>query len=822
MARRRTTTTQRRPAKPLLASAKAVDVGSKAQVKLIEKRHQEWHPEAWALYRTVGEVTASLDYRASVISKVRIFAAVLPEETDAEPIPVAAGAEPSESDGETVPALISPALANLADDITDRLNGGQGVAALLSKISLNFDVPGECHVVGEPIDGEEEWRAYSDEELVTKNGVLRVIDDEGTKDGRPVDPNATIFRIWRPDPQKSWLSISSLRPIIEEGTFTQLMLLGKAQRSLSLSRFTNGIGLLRSGLDFPPPTPDGAGIEDDAPTKGGFQADLIAVASAAIETDGSPAAAAPYILEVDDPERDFKWITTPRTEDEKASEKYDMLLGRIANALPLPREMVLGLGESTNHWSAALIERSGFRAYIEPTVLAICHALTVGFFRPMLLGAGVPMEDVKRLVLWFDPEDALAPEDRVDTATKGVELGAIGEAAWRREAKFDESDKPTQEERLERLGFTRSQMTGELSLAILRIMSSIYPDLAKLPETLDPPEPDQGGPPPPVELPPAPDPTEPEENPVPMVASAATGTGDRLAAIDRGLTERIGAAADAAVEQALVRAGNRLRGMAKKDRAATSAIRDVEPERVASVLGRPWVLRLRAPAEDPDTVEDLLAGSFVALRERFVRQVRAAWAATTEEALLLALPEDRPSQVELDLLDAEAQEDIDRAADGLVVALTALASALLFDPSPEASPGEVNVNAIVPAVLIREALATAGGATVERTSAGGLTTTSGPPGGVATGDRSRTLFARIRAWWTGYRWDYGDASTRARPFLPHKALDGRSFTRWDSPELANTDAEWMGTLTLSPGDHRGCQCAFTPIVIQPAAAEEAA
>ncbi len=821
MARRRTTTIARRPVKPLLASAQAVDIGSKAQVKLIEKRHQEWHPEAWALYRTVGEATSGLDYRASVISKVRLYAAVLPEETDAEPLPVGAAAESVEEDGEVTPALISPQLAALADDVMGRLDNGPGVAALLAKVSLNLDVPGECHIVGEMVEDEEVWRAYSDEELVTKNGMLRVIEDEGAKDGRPVDPNATIFRIWRPDPQKSWLSISALRPIIEEGTFSQLMLLGKAQRSLSLSRFTNGIGLLRAGLDFPPPTPDGAGVEDDAPTKGGFQADLIAVATAAIETDGSPAAAAPYILEVDDPEHDFKWITTPRTEDEKASEKYSMLLGRIANAMPLPREIVLGLGESTNHWSAALIERSGFRAYIEPAVLAICHAMTVGFFRPMLLGAGVSPEDARRLVVWFDPEDALAPEDRVDTATKGVELGAIGEKAWRREAKFDESDKPSQEERLERLGFQRSQMTGELSLAILRLLAGVYPDLAQLPETLDPPE--QGtGPPPPVALPPAPDETEPEENPVPMVASAATATGDRLAAIDRGLTERIGTAADAAVEQALVRAGNRLRQMARKDRQATAAIKDVDAERVASVLGRPWVLRLRAPAEDPDTVEDLLAGSFVALRERFVRQVRAAWSATTEEALILSLAEDRPSQVELDLLDAEAAEDIDRAANGLVVALTALASALLFDPTPEASPGEVNVNAIVPAVLIREALATAGGATVERTIAGGLTTTSGPPGGVATGERSRTLFARIRAWWSGYRWDYGDASTRARPFEPHRRLAGKAFARWDSPELANTDAEWMGTLSLSPGDHVGCQCSFVPIVIQPTAEEAAA
>lgn len=310
---------------------------------------------------------------------------------------------------------------------------------------------------------------------------------------------------------------------------------------------------------------------------------------------------------------------------------------------------------------------------------------------------------------------------------------------------------------------------------------------------------------------------------MPMVASGAPNAGDRLASIDRGLTERIQAAADTAVEQALVRAGNRLKSMAKRDRAATAAIADVAPEMVAATLGRQWVLRLRAPAEEPDTVEDLLAGAFVTLRERYVRQVRAAWSATVSEALDVALPEDRPTQVELDALDAQAFDDIDASASALVVALTALASALLFDPTPDPGPGEVDVTAIVPASIIREALATAGGATtVQRTAVGGLSTIDGPVGAVATGVRSRALFARIRAWWSGYRWDYGDASARQRPFPPHQALAGRVFSTWDSPELANTGAEWMGTLSLSPGDHAGCRCSWTPIVIEPTASEAAA
>lgn len=826
MARRPPRNRQRRASQPLLASAKAVDVGSKAQVKLIEKRHQTWQPEAWAAYSSIGEIGHALDYRASIISKVRLFAAVLPDESDDEPVPVSAGARPTEdAEGNVVPPLIPEPLARLADDVMGRLENGPGVPALLSKMSLNLDVPGECHVVGEVVEDEEIWNVYSDAELMVKSGdELRVIEMPGDKEGRPLAPDATVFRVWSPNPQFSALAHSSLRPIVEEGVFSQLLILGREQRSSSVSRFANGILLIEAGLDFDAPTPEGAQAEQDGKAGGGLQAELVSVFTAAMENDGSAADAVPYVLEVPDVEKAMRHVTFGKEGDQTATEKYDLLLGRVANALPLPREITLGLGESTNHWSAALIERSGFRSYIEPAVLAMCHAFTVGFFRPMLQSAGVTDPDVlSRLVVWFDPEDALAPENRVETATKGVELNAIGGRAWRREAKFDETDAPSEDELLARLGFDRSIMTADLSLLVLKLLADAYPKLGSLPNSLAEAAPADA----PIDVEVTEDDgageVEPDDNPVPMVAAGHQNAGDRLAAIDRGLTERIQAAADAAVEQALVRAGNRLKSMAKRDRAATAAVKDVAPELVAATLGRQWVQRLRTPAEEPDTVDDLLAGSFVALRERFVRQATAAWAATAAEALDVALPEDRPSQVELDLLDTEAAQDAERAGDRLVVALTALATALLFDPNPEVGPGEVDVTSTVPAVIVREAIAMAGGAqAVERTAVGGIVTPDGPVGGVATGARSRTLFARIRAWWTGYRWDYGDASARQRPFPPHQALSGRVFTTWDSPELANTGAEWMGTTSYRPGDHAGCRCSFSPVVLDPVPEEAAA
>lgn len=809
----------RRNLRALTASARVIDVTSPEQVRKAAKRHEEWQGVSFVYRRAIGEIGDPLDYRANVISQVRLFGAVLPPEQDEDPIPVSAAANPEPTEGERAAPLIPQSVADLVEATMAKLNRDDGVPAMLRKIVTNIDLAGDVTVLAEETPDGEIWKAYSVSELTGDDKALKLVTKLGDTKGRKITP-AMIFRHWTADPEFGELAISPMRPLIEEGICEELLLISKELRAAAKSRLLKGILWVNSSLSLGPSNPDGATAQADEQGGGGFQQELIDVATDAINSDGSPAQMVPIVVEVDDPKTAAEYTEFGQLLDPKILDRAQYLLERIANAMPLPREISLGMGD-VNHWGSHQIERAAFQHYMEPTVLDICHSFTVGFLHPLLKAAGVDQATIERLVVWYDPSDAIVEDDQKEAANFGYTEGAIGGEAWRRVHNFDEDDAPSDEEALRRLGLDRSILTSDISLLLLKL-AGIVPQGAAIAEA--PPGPQ---PPAPVELPPAPepepDPQEPPPNDKPMAASAVVGAGDRLADIDRGLTERIQAAADAAVEQALVRAGNRLRSMAKRDRAATAALKDVAPEMVAATLGRQWVQRLRAPAEEPDTVEDLLAGSFVALRERFVRQSAAAWSATSAEALSVALPEDRPSQVELDQLDAEASLDAERAGDRLVAALVALASALLFDPNPEVGPGEVDVTSVVPRVIVREAVAMAGGAqAVERTAVGGLVTPDGPVGGIATGSRSRVLFARIRAWWTGYRWDYGDASTRARPFLPHKALAGKVFATWQSPELANTSAEWMGTLTLTPGDHAGCQCAFTPIVIEPTAAEEAA
>ena len=58
-----------------------------------------------------------------------------------------------------------------------------------------------------------------------------------------------------------------------------------------------------------------------------------------------------------------------------------------------------------------------------------------------------------------------------------------------------------------------------------------------------------------------------------------------------------------------------------------------------------------------------------------------------------------------------------------------------------------------------------------------------------------------------YEWDHGPSM---RPFEPHEALDGVSFTSFDDDVLANNDG-WPDNDYYFPGDHDGCSCDFSTV-----------
>lgn len=810
MARRTRTPEPDRPRRPshLVAAAAPVDISSKVQVKLLKDRHQGWQDEAWAAFDAVGEIGHTLEYRANVISKVRMFAAYKAE-PDAAPIPVAAAF------GE---GLIPQSVAEMAEATIAAVGEGQGTAAMLHKQSLCLDVPGECHMVAEDIDGVETWRTYSDAELTEKSGKAWVFgpDPGDNPKGRALNPASLVFRLWNPHPRRSIYARSALQPLVLEGLPEEILLISKELRSGSKSRASKGIlGVAQEVALSRSVNSDGNRPELDQADGGStFQAELIEMMTAPLANDGSASEVVPWVVEVPANliETWAKHISLGQAIDPAILERARYVIERIANGINMPKEITLGMG-SVNHWGSFQIERSGFKAYIEPSVLSIAHGWTTGFYLPRLKASQVDANLLAKLCVWYDETEAITPQDRVEQASQGVGLQALSRAVWRREAGYDEEDAPTDEELVKFIGLDRGILTAELT-SVLMALAQLIPQSAvivKQPAPAAPSEPTV-----PADREANPQEPPPNDQPVTAAGTAVSDVGERLAAIDRRLFTQVATAAEMALERAVERAGNRLRTLAQRDRNASALLTNVEAAAVARTLGRPLAVRLAAQEgqDDDETLAALVSGSFTALTDRVARLLERAQQATVGEALAVAAPTDRLSDAELAQLASTQADDREAATLTLTATLTALALAVLFDGPPDAGPGEIDLGAVVPANLIREALAVAGGAaTLERSAAGGLAVDGRPVGGVATGERARTLFARVRAWWTGYRWEYGDAAERSRPFPPHQALAGRTFATWDSPELAADGVSWLGALSWSPGDHRGCRCSFVPVVL---------
>lgn len=136
------------------------------------------------------------------------------------------------------------------------------------------------------------------------------------------------------------------------------------------------------------------------------------------------------------------------------------------------------------------------------------------------------------------------------------------------------------------------------------------------------------------------------------------------------------------------------------------------------------------------------------------------------------------------------ERDAQAAVDEIVDLLLAHAEARLFTPDASPDPlGEIG-EAVIPD--LRPALSIAGG---------------GGDGLVGNGIRSETTLRQAGYTSIGYLWDYGDPGSRVTNFDPHLHLDGKGFSDFDDPVLANS-ATFPSADFYRPGDHRGCQCLY--------------
>lgn len=860
----------------VVAAVQRFDITQEKDRAALGKLQRQWQENAWYYVDHVGELGYPHQFMANCFRRVRVYAA-FQRDPEGEPVPVMDAVRPlteGEADAE-LPAgvevadiddddYLPPDVAELCRDVIDRgfaaRDGGQ--EALMERLGGNLFLVGEAMLVRRavmtrrPLADEDpaevervmDWEVRSVDELVDDPSrrvlVVRDRPDQPLETCSAVEglggEDAFVERIWRKHGRWSQWAHSNVRAAM--GVLDELDLLSKLARVAIRARILAGILTMPDEMEFPASEQVPG---DDAPRRSvRFDRNMAEAMAAAIGNEADANSVAPLLLRgpKDMLGQDaVRFIEVPRRYSSEERQQYEDAVTRLARTLDLPVEVVKGMAD-LNHWTAWQIEDSTYEAHVEPHVMVAAEGLTYALLRPVLREFGVDESIVQRVVVAADPSRLIRRPDRGKTATEGYNIMALSWDAWRRANGFDDGDAPSHDELVMRLAVQRSILTAELSALLLeqsglmeqgafaelqREKAAIEAESTETPVDAEPAD-ESGG---------ADDATPTEEgepddeavaaagrlaaligmdaHDVAAVVAAAkrTGAGFALSTYDRVLRERLQATADAAMTRALERAGNKLRNRVRGDataRAALASAGDVRPQDVGRVLGPAVVAAL---VDD----DDLFAEGFDELHQRYDE-----WVAATQDAALAAVADVASSALtEERRREIQREQEEDREEGWLVflAALLSFARARFTGDGDEAvEQGEFDPTAVVPASIVREALAVAGGEAIEHGLDDALLSAmSGTPvGGVATGRLIEVTFAELGFPWTGYTWIYGLAP-RQTSFVPHAALDGETFEHWDSDVLSN-GGDWPRVAHFFPGDHRYCRCDFAPTIGQATAA----
>lgn len=397
--------------------------------KHLYRTPDSWQREAWDFFDSLGEFAQAITWKANMVSRVRLRAAQIVS-------------------GQDEPKIVDTGPAN---DIVAELAGGVGgQSSLMSGFTIYLDVPGECYLVGETLpSGKNTWYLRSIEELRpgqrTPDGDVIWKITEGYGRWRDLPNDSLIIRVYRPHKRFNNVATSparAARPLLRE-----LELLNRHIQSQYLSRLASaGIVIFPDEVTFPV-RPEFA----DAPDP--FVAEWIEIAAEAIKTPGTASAVVPIPIKVPGEYVDkIAHIDFTLQLDQTIIAKRDSVLTRLAISMDMPPEALLGTRD-VNHWNAWLIDEQGVKIHVAPEVEIICDALTTGYLKPRMaaLAEGDDSIDPDEWVVWYDASELILRPDRSTSALAVYDRFELSGASLRRENGFDETDKPTDDERKDQI-----------------------------------------------------------------------------------------------------------------------------------------------------------------------------------------------------------------------------------------------------------------------------------------------------------------------------------------------------------------------------------
>lgn len=436
-----------------------VQLGSSALRKLKDFRQpkkgkddQKWQDESIDFFNNIGELYSVIELTAKMVGACRLRAAEYNET-----------GEVCETTDERVHRVMR---AFVGPD--------QGQRMLLRKAALSLQVLGECFLLGVPYEGPAVeggnnsaesllyWEFVSPKEIRFEDakvgGERKVFrNSEGPSKGSSFgasgaqDPNELpldcyIARIHRSELCYSEQATSHLRAA--RTICRELLDLTDVVAAIANSRLNAGILYVPQEFSFgnnKDGWQSGDGSDDDDID---YLTDVLTehlTAPVADHTD--EAALVPLIMRGPAEHGDkIKWIQISRDLDEWAKDLRQELLSRLADALDVPREVMLGKGD-LNHWTGYNIDSDLVSKHILPVGQLIAEFVASSYLRPMLEEfEGMTPEEACRFTVEFDAQAVVARHNEAQVADRLFTLGCIGKKALLRASGFSEADQPSPEE----------------------------------------------------------------------------------------------------------------------------------------------------------------------------------------------------------------------------------------------------------------------------------------------------------------------------------------------------------------------------------------
>lgn len=446
-----------------------------------------WQHDAWTGFERVGEIHYGFTLLANLLSRVRVYAAVVGETNEA----------PADIAGESGRKRVK---AKLADDALGIMNELQQTdfAGMVRAFSLNMSVPGECYLIKLPDSLGGTWCIRSVDEVQVRNtGIILMSLRGSSKENIELPKDTYIARIWRQHPRFSKEPDSSMVGVAD--SIEELLMLTRLVRGAARSRMNAGMLFIPDGLTAGPgstttaepvleePSDPMTALRNAPTTSSGddFLQQLMDNMTTPIADEASAASVVPMLTTgPGELGNMIRHITFDRKSDEWLIQRIDKALERILHGIDIPKELVTGMA-AVKYSNAVVIDENLYKSNIEPLALSFVDAVASVYLLPRLKALGWLDEELKDIAVWYDPSEIVTRPNSADEATQGVDRGLVSDAAWRREHGYAETDAPSEEDTARQLLLKMTALPDQVALLLLK---AALPKMLKDLDT-EPPEP---------------------------------------------------------------------------------------------------------------------------------------------------------------------------------------------------------------------------------------------------------------------------------------------------------------------------------------------